>query len=97
MGSDEFDQSATECIRHMHDQPIFIATNIEDHPIVANEVDRLAELPLDVVWIAPPRFARQREPSADRRLGLRVAAPELFQRPAGDHLHDGMNTMSTNW
>jgi hypothetical protein len=87
MRPDEFDQRATERIRDVDDQPIFVAAEVENHPVVANEVDSCAELPFDVVRISPTPFARNGEPSANWALGLRMMFPELLQRPAGDHLH----------
>jgi len=97
MGADEFHQRAAECVRHMDDQPIFVAAEVEDHAVVADEIDGRAELPLDIVRTAPARLARQREPRADRPLGLRMALPEFLQGSAGDHLHRGEISMSPNW
>jgi hypothetical protein len=97
MCSDEFHEHAAECVGNVHDQPILVAAEVEDHAVVADEIDSRAELPLDIVRIAPPTFARQREPSADRPLGLRVALPELLQCSAGDHLHEEEISMSPNW
>jgi hypothetical protein len=37
----------------MDDQPIFVAAEIEDHAVVADEIDSRAELTLDIVRAAP--------------------------------------------
>jgi hypothetical protein len=67
------------------DQPVFVAAEVEDDPVVADEVGRSAELPLDVVRISPAAFACHGEPSPNMALGLRVTFPELLQRPFGDN------------
>jgi hypothetical protein len=97
MRPDEFHQHAAECVRHMDDQTVLVAAEVEDHAIVADEIDRGAELPLYGTGIAPTSLARQCEPCADRSFGLRVALPELFQCPAGDHLHGILISMSPVW
>jgi hypothetical protein len=38
------------------DQAIFVAAEIEDHPVVTNEVDSPAELTLDLCWAFPLRL-----------------------------------------
>jgi hypothetical protein len=97
VGADEFHQDAAERVRHMHDQPVLVASEVEDRPVVADEIDRSAELPLVLARIAPARPADRREPDADRNLGLRVALPERAQRSASDHLHQRQISMSPIW
>jgi hypothetical protein len=87
MGPDEFDQHAAERVRDMRDQPILVAAEIEDHAVVADEINGRAELALDVRWTGPAGLRHHRKPSARRSLGGRVSLPELLQRPARDHLH----------
>jgi hypothetical protein len=65
MGTDELNERAPELKRDMDDQPLFVATDIKDHPVVAHEIDRTAELPLYLGWISttasltiPPRMPR---------------------------------------
>src|SRR6266436_7338519 len=72
----------------MDDQPVFVAAQIKDDPIVAYEVDGAAKLPLYLGRICPTRFRCSRHPGTDRAFGMRVTRPEFPQRPAGDHLHD---------
>jgi hypothetical protein len=97
MCADEFHQHSAERIGHVDDQSKFVAAEVEDHAVIADEVDRRAELSLDIVGIAPPGLARQREPRADRPLGLRMALPEVLQGSAGDHLHRAEFSMSPYW
>jgi hypothetical protein len=72
----------------MDDQPVFVPTEIENDPVVAHEIDGVAELPFDLVWVRPARPGRNCEPGADWTFGLRVTRPEFFQSPARDHLHE---------
>jgi hypothetical protein len=90
MRPDEFHQCAAERVRDMDDQPVFVAAEVEDHPVVADEIHGRAELPLDIVRIAPSTLARHGKPRPNGTLGLRMTFPELLQRPAGDHLHAQM-------
>ena len=39
---------ADKRIGHTDDQPVFVAAEIKDHPVVAHEIDSGAELPLDL-------------------------------------------------
>jgi hypothetical protein len=87
MRPDEFHQCAAEGVRDVDDQPVFVAAEVEDHPVVADEVHSCAELPLDVVGIPPAAFVCNGEPGANRTLSLRMTFPELLECAAGDHLH----------
>jgi hypothetical protein len=71
----------------MHDQPIFVPTEVEDDAIVCDEVYRRAELSLHVRRATPPRLSRCGEPQADRPFSLRVTLPKLLESSTGDHLH----------
>lgn len=62
----------------MGNQPIFVTAKIEDDPIVAHEIDCVAELPLDLARIYPTCIGHEREPSADRALSLRVTRQNSF-------------------
>jgi hypothetical protein len=86
MRTDELHEHAAEPKRYVHDQPVFVATEIKDGPIVAHEVDSRTELPLDFGWICPMRFSDGGEPGPDRTLGVRVTRPEQLECPPGDHL-----------
>ena len=82
MGTDELHQHARELKRYVDDQAMFVAAEIEDHPVVAHEIHRTAELSLDLGRISPLRFADSREPRPDRSLRMRVTRLEFLQRPA---------------
>ena len=71
----------------MDDQPVFVAAQIKDDPVVAHEIDRATELPLYLGRICPTRFRCNRHSGTDRALSMRVTRPKFPQRPAGDHLH----------
>src|SRR5258708_3267608 len=71
----------------MDDQPIFVAAQIKDDPIVAHEIDSATELPLYLGRICPMRFRCNRNPRTDRALSMRVTRPEFPQRSTSDHLH----------
>ncbi len=47
MVADKLHEKTAECEGHMDDQPIFVAAEIEDHPIVAHEIDGVITLTLD--------------------------------------------------
>ena len=83
----ELHQCAAECVRDVDDQPVFVAAEVEDHPVIADEIHGRAKLPLNIVRIAPETLARHGEPRANGTLGLRMTFPKLLQRPSGDHLH----------
>jgi hypothetical protein len=50
--ADELHEHAAESIRHVNDQPVFVPAEIEDHSVVANEIDGVAELPLYLSRVA---------------------------------------------
>jgi hypothetical protein len=62
------------------DQSVLVATKIKDNPVVADEVDGVAELPLDLARIGPMCLRCNRKPGADGALSLRVTRPEFPQR-----------------
>ena len=53
MGSDELHQHTPERKRDVDDQPILVAAEIEDGPVVAYKIDSAAELPLDLGRLDP--------------------------------------------
>jgi hypothetical protein len=55
------------------DQPVFVATQIKDHPIIADEIDSATELPLYFGRISPMCLGRNRDP------GQRPRLPALLQ------------------
>jgi len=72
MGTDELNERAPELKRDMDDQPLFVATDIKDHPVVAHEIDRTAELPLYLGWISPFRLGGSREPRPHLNISLEI-------------------------
>ena len=82
MGTDELHEHAPELKRYVGDQPVFVAAEIKDDPVVPHEVGGTAELPLDLGWISPLRFGDNREPRPDRSLRMRVTRLEFLQHPA---------------
>jgi hypothetical protein len=56
MGSNELHEHAAEPVRHVDDQSVLVAAEIEDHAVVANEIDGSTELPFDLVWALPARL-----------------------------------------
>jgi hypothetical protein len=97
MRPNELHQNTAIFIRDMHDDAESISTKIKDQPVVAYEINSVAELPLDFRRCSPHRFAYGCEPSSDRSFSLRVLLPKLLQRAARDHLHDkyGVTKMVT--
>jgi len=87
MGTYELHEHAAERKRYVDDQPVFVAAEIKDDPVIAHEIDGTAELPLDLSWICLLCVGGNREPGPDRSFRMRVARPKFLQRPAGDHLH----------
>jgi hypothetical protein len=71
----------------MDDQPVLVAAQIEDDPIVAREIDSAAKLPLYLGRGCPMRFCCNRDPGMDRAFSMRVTRPDFPQRPTGGHLH----------
>jgi hypothetical protein len=83
----EFDQDAAEIIRHVRNQPVFISTEVENHAVIADEIDSGTELTFQVIRAIPTRLGCNRKPSATGSFGLRVSLPELLERLPSDHLH----------
>ena len=81
MCADELHEHTAKFVRDVHDEPVFVAAQVENKAIVAHKVDRGAELPLYLVRITPSRLSRDGEPDTDGPFGLRVALPEpRFER-----------------
>src|ERR1700740_2350880 len=87
MGTDELHENAAERKRYVHDQTVFVAAEIEYGPVVADEIDGAAELPLDLGRISPMRPCGNGEPRANWAFGLWVTRPELPECPTRNHLH----------
>ena len=71
MGADKLHEYASELKRYVDDQAIFIAAEIEDHPVVGHEIHGSAELSLYLGGISPLRFGDSGEPRPDRSLCTR--------------------------
>jgi len=65
------------------DQPVFVAAEIEDNPVVTYEIDGTAELPLYFGRIGPMRLGRNREPRPNWAFGTRVTRPKFSQSAEG--------------
>src|SRR5438270_10771279 len=87
MRADELHEHTPKHIGHVNDQSILVTTEIEDHAIVAHEIDRDAELAFYRAWAGPARFRNRCEPGSQRSFCLRMPLPELPKRPAGNDLH----------
>jgi len=55
MGTDELDQYTAEREGDVDHQPVFVATEIKDDPVVAHEVDSVAELAFYLHGVCPSR------------------------------------------
>ena len=44
MGSNELHEQAAEPVRHVDDQSVLVATEVEDQAVIADEIDAPAEL-----------------------------------------------------
>src|SRR3984893_4555015 len=75
MCTDKLHEYASELKRYVDDQAIFVAAEIEDHPVVGHEIHGSAELSLYLGGISPSRFGDSREPRPDRSLCTRVTRP----------------------
>ena len=82
MVADKLHEKTAECEGHVDDQPILVAAEIEDHPIVADEIDGGPELALYVGGICPVRRGRNGQPCADRILRPRGENAELSKTSA---------------
>src|SRR5947199_10268046 len=96
MGTYDLHEQAPERKRYVDDQPVFVAAEIKDDPVIAHEIDGTAELPLDLGWIIPLCFGGNREPGTDRSLRMRVTRPELLRlrMPTPNNLQMGMSVNS---
>ncbi len=72
----------------MDDKSILVSTEIENHAVIGDEIDRRAELRLHIRRSDPDRRRNARLPVPDRGFRLRVLLPELTQRAARDNLHE---------
>jgi hypothetical protein len=82
MVADKLHEKTAECEGHVDDQPILVAAEIEDHPIVAHEIDGGPELALYLGWVRPVRRGRNGQPRAIGRPTLINETGELLPSPS---------------
>ena len=70
MRADELYLHCLEFIGNTHDQPIFVATDIENQAIIGDKIDRRAELGFDIGGTGPVRLCDDSVPSPQRLLSL---------------------------
>jgi hypothetical protein len=97
VGSYELHEHSAEREGYVDHQSVFIAAQVKDDAIVANEIDGGSELALYLCRIRPMRDRYDGKPSTNWTLGSRVTRPEFFQRPTSDYLHLGDISMSPVW
>jgi hypothetical protein len=68
LGTDELHEHAAERKRYVDHQPVFVAAEIKDGPIVAHKIDSASELALYLGRICPMRCGCNPEPCTDRAL-----------------------------
>ncbi len=88
MRSDKLDKNTFERIGYMHDKAVFIAANVENHPVIANEINAGPKHCFHIIWCIPFSFADRQIPGGQWDLGLIMPVPEVPQRFLGDNLHD---------
>jgi hypothetical protein len=97
VGPDEFHEHSAKREGYVDHQSVFIAAQVKDDAIVANEIDSGSELALYLRRIRPMRYGYNSKPSTNWTLGSRVTRPEFFQSPTSDHLHLDDYNMSPIW
>lgn len=79
MGADKLHQHALEPIGDVRDEPVFVANDIEDHPILGDEIHRAPGIRLNIGRPIPFGSTNVSEPSFKMTACLRIASPELVQ------------------
>ena len=88
MGANEFYQNPLISIGYVDNQPVFIAANIKNNPVIGDKIDRRSEYILNVLRPVPHGFVDETKPSPERHFRLRMTPPKLSKCPFGDHLHE---------
>ena len=90
MRPDELDKDAAELERHMYDQPIFVAANIEDSDAIAARHRHGVRVRIDtphVLKAAPFRFTNDLIPLLQRLACVRIPLGKLAKPFARDDSH----------
>ena len=88
MRTDKPDIADAERVVDGNYQPVFVATDVEHHTVLAND-PRIGIDTLHISGRSPIRLSRVVIPGAQRLLRVRMPRPELTQRPASDDSHCG--------
>lgn len=84
--SNPLDQYNSILVPRLHRQPIGVALDVEDHPVVRQEAG--ARVPvLDVLRPGPLRTLDLNPPRVERPAGVRVRSLERFQFREAEKLH----------
>jgi hypothetical protein len=92
MSTDELHQNTLVPIGNMNNEPVSVSAEIEDGPVVGNEIDRRPEFSFDIRRAHPSRPCDPRIPVAYRGLCPGVPIPELTQSSKRDDLHSNQYT-----
>lgn len=87
MCADEFDQDTFEFVGHANHETKLVATDIENQPMIGDEIDGRPKIRLHIGWATSKRLVDQRVPSTQRLFRCWVSGPDLNQRPLCDNLH----------
>src|SRR6185312_10295823 len=71
----------------MDEQPILVPGDVEDQPVIVDEIDIGPEPRLHISWPCPACSFDQRIPRPQRHFRLRTPFPELAQGPLRSDLH----------
>lgn len=74
-----FDQDTPKLVRHMHNQPVLVSGNIENHSIILQKIHISPEHLFDIVRFLPFGMFGQTVPGRQRQFYLRVFAPKILK------------------
>lgn len=84
---EELHQNFAKSVGDVSDQAVFVAADIEDGAIIANEVNCIAEVVLDIRRSLPIGLGYARMPRSKWGLCIGISLPELAQRSPSNDLH----------
>lgn len=84
--SNPFDQYNSVLVPRLHHQPIGVALDVENHPVVRQEAGARVPI-LDVLRPSPMRALNLNPPRVERPAGVRVRSLERFQFREAEKLH----------
>ena len=96
MRTDEAYVDNPEFIVNLHHKPVFVASNIEDHPVVLENA-RVTVAFLYILRTSPIRCSGFSEPGLYWLFGLPVSRPKTPKRAAGDNSHQAKASMVPFW